>query len=147
MELKQIVIAIENSPSRLYNVIKGLSDAGINLRALNLVDTGDFGQLRLLVSDVNKARQILMEMNIPAYVNEVIAAEIEDRPGSLADILLPLMEANVRVAFMYAFIGKSVGKAIMIFRFTDNEKAIEIFQKNGVKLLNADTFDIYETES
>jgi hypothetical protein len=147
MELKQIVIAIENSPSRLYNVIKGLSDAGVNLRALNLVDTGAFGQLRLLVSNVNKARQILMEMNIPAYVNEVIAAEIEDRPGSLADILLPLMEANVRVAFMYAFIGKSVGKAVMIFRFTDNEKAIEIFQKNGVTLLNADTFDIYETES
>lgn len=147
MELKQIVIAIENSPSRLYNVIKGLSDAGVNLRALNLVDTGAFGQLRLLVSNVNKARQILMEMNIPAYVNEVIAAEIEDKPGSLADILLPLMEANVRVAFMYAFIGKSVGKAVMIFRFTDNEKAIEIFQKNGVTLLNADTFDIYETES
>lgn len=147
MELKQIVISIENSPSRLYNVIKGLSDAGINLRALNLVDTGAFGQLRLLVSDVNKARQILMEMNVPAYVNEVIAAEIDDQPGSLSKILLPLMEANVRVAFMYAFIGKSVGKAIMIFRFTDNEKAIEIFQKKGVTLLNADTFDIYETES
>jgi len=147
MELKQIVISIENSPSRLYNVIKGLSDAGVNLRALNLVDTGAFGQLRLLVSDVNKARQILMEMNIPAYVNEVVAAEIDDKPGSLAKILLPLMEANVRAAFMYAFIGKSVGKAIMIFRFTDNEKAIEIFQKNGVTLLNADTFDIYETEA
>jgi hypothetical protein len=147
MELKQIVIAIENSPSRLYNVIKGLSDAGVNLRALNLVDTGAFGQLRLLVSNVNKARQILMEMNIPAYVNEVIAAEIEDKPGSLAGILLPLMEANVRVAFMYAFIGKSVGKAVMIFRFTDNEKAIEILQKNGVTILNADNFDIYETEA
>lgn len=147
MELKQIVISIENSPSRLYNVIKGLSDAGVNLRALNLVDTGAFGQLRLLVSDVNKARQILMAMNIPAYVNEVVAAEIDDQPGSLAKILLPLMEANVRAAFMYAFIGKSVGKAIMIFRFTDNEKAIEIFQKNGVTLLNADTFDIYETKA
>jgi hypothetical protein len=146
MELKQIVISIENSPSRLYNVIKGLSDAGVNLRALNLVDTGAFGQLRLLVSDVNKARQILMEMNIPAYVNEVVAVEIDDKPGSLAKILLPLMEANVRAAFMYAFIGKSVGKAIMIFRFTDNEKAIDIFQQNGVTLLNADTFDIYETE-
>jgi hypothetical protein len=147
MELKQIVIAIENSPSRLYNVINGLSEAGVNLRALNLVDTGAFGQLRLLVSNVSKARQILMEMNIPAYVNEVIAAEIEDKPGSLAKILLPLLEANVRVAFMYAFIGKSVGKAVMIFRFTDNEKAIEILQENGVTILNADTFDIYETEA
>lgn len=147
MELKQIVISIENSPVRLHNVLKALSDAGINLRALNLVDTGAFGQLRILVSDVNKARQILMEMNIPAYLNEVVAAEIDDRPGSLADLLLPLMEANVRVAFMYAFIGKSVGKAIMIFRFTDNEKAIEIFKKSGVTLLDADTFDIYEPES
>jgi hypothetical protein len=145
MELKQIVIAIENSPSRLYNVLKGLSDAGINLRALNLVDTGAFGQLRLLVSDVGKARQILMDMNIPAYINEVIAVEIEDTPGSLANILLPLMEANVRVAFMYAFIGKAIGKAVMIFRFTDNEKAIEILQQNGVTLLNADTFDIDES--
>jgi hypothetical protein len=144
MKLKQIVISIENSPSRLYNVLKELSDAGINLRALNLVDTGAFGQLRLLVSDVTKARQILMEMHIPAYVNEVIAAEIDDRPGSLSDLLHPLMEADVRVAFMYAFIGKSTGKAIMIFRFTDNDKAIEILQENRITLLGADIFDITE---
>jgi hypothetical protein len=147
MVLKQIVVAIENSPNRLYNVIKALGNAGVNLRALNLVDTGDFGQLRLLVSDVNKARRILMEMNIPAYVNEVVAAEIDDKPGSLADLLMPLMEANVRVAFMYAFIGKSIGKAVMIFRFTDNEKAMEILKANGIKLLDADIFDIHETET
>jgi hypothetical protein len=146
MKLKQIVVSIENSPNRLYNVIKAMSAAGINLRALNLVDTGAFGQLRLLVSDVARARQILMEMNIPAFVNEVVAAEIDDRPGSLSDIMLPLMEADIRVKFIYAFIGTSVGKAVMIFRFSDNDKAVQVLQQNGVKLLDAASFNIFEQE-
>lgn len=146
MKLKQIVISIENSPSRLYNVLKAMSDASINLRAMNLVDTGAFGQLRLLVSDVTKARRILMELNIPAYVNEVVAAEIPDEPGSLSNIMMPLMKANIRMKFMYAFIGSSVGKAVMIFRFSDNDKAIEVLQQNGARILDATTFDISEQD-
>ena len=144
MKLKQIVVSIENAPGRLFEVTNALGNAGINLRALNLVDTGAFGQLRLLVSDVPKARQILMEMEIPAFVNEVVAAEIEDKPGSLARILQPLTDANVYVVFMYAFIGFSQGQAVMIFRFSDNDKAIEVMQTNRVNLLDAETFDILE---
>ena len=147
MKLKQIVVSIENAPGRLFEVTNALGKAGINLRALNLVDTGAFGQLRLLVSDVSTARRILMEMAIPAYVNEVVAAAIEDKPGSLANILKPLTAANVYVVFMYAFIGFSQGQAVMIFRFSDNDKAIEILQANGVKLLDPDAFGILETES
>ena len=142
MKLKQIVISIENSPGRLFEVTKALGEAGINLRALNLVDTGAFGQLRLLVSDIGAARRILMEMQIPAFVNEVIAAEIEDKPGSLAKLLEPLVEANVSVVFMYAFIGFSSEKAVMIFRFSDNDKAIEVLQAGGIKLLDAKAFGI-----
>jgi hypothetical protein len=145
MKLKQIVISIENAPGRLFEVTDGLGKAGINLRALNLVDTGAFGQLRLLVSNVAAARRILMEMQIPAYVNEVVAAEIEDKPGSLARLLQPLTKANVTVEFMYAYITFSSGKAVMIFRFTDNEKAIEILQENGINLLDAEAFGILET--
>jgi hypothetical protein len=147
MKLKQIVVSIENAPGRLFEVTNAMGKAGINLRALNLVDTGAFGQLRLLVSDVPKARQILMEMEIPAFVNEVVAAEIEDKPGSLASILQPLTVANVYVVFMYAFIGFSQGQAVMIFRFSDNDKAIEVMQANNVNLLDAETFDILETDS
>jgi hypothetical protein len=147
MKLKQIVVSIENAPGRLLDVTSALGQAGINLRALNLVDTGAFGQLRLLVSNVSKARRILMEMAIPAYVNEVVAAEIEDKPGSLADILRPLKEANVQVIFTYAFIGFSQDKAVMIFRFSDNDKAVEVLQANGVNLLDADSFGILENES
>jgi len=147
MKLKQIVVSIENAPGRLLDVTSALGEAGINLRALNLVDTGAFGQLRLLVSNVAKARRILMEMAIPAFVNEVVAAEIEDKPGSLANILKPLREANVQVIFTYAFIGFSQDKAVMIFRFSDNDKAVEVLQANGVNLLDADTFGILENES
>ncbi|MDY6791679.1 MAG: amino acid-binding protein [Thermodesulfobacteriota bacterium] len=142
MKLKQIVISIENSPGRLLEVTRTLGEAGINLRALNLVDTGAFGQLRLLVSDIVSARRILMEMQIPAFVNEVIAAEIEDKPGSLAKLLEPLGEVNINVVFMYAFIGFSSEKAVMIFRFSDNDKAIEVLQAGGIKLLDAKAFGI-----
>ena len=144
MKLKQIVVSIENAPGRLFEVTNALGNAGINLRALNLVDTGAFGQLRLLVSDVPRARQILMEMEIPAFVNEVVAAEIEDKPGSLARILQPLTDAKVYVVFMYAFIGFSQGQAVMIFRFSDNDKAIEVMQANKVNLLDSEAFDILE---
>ena len=147
LKLKQIVISIENAPGRLHEVTEALGNAGINLRALNLVDTGAFGQLRLLVSDVVTARKILMEMQIPAYVNEVVAAEIEDKPGSLAGLLKPLTQAGVSVIFMYAFITFTKGNAIMIFRFSDNDKAIDVLKANGARLLDTKTFGILETNN
>ena len=146
MKLKQIVISIENSPGRLLEVADALGKAGINLRALNLVDTGAFGQLRLLVSDVVRARQILMEMHISAFVNEVVAAEIDDTPGSLAKLLRPLRDANINLIYMYAFIGSTAGKAIMIFRFSDNDLAIEVLKKGGYRMLDAESFGILENE-
>jgi hypothetical protein len=144
LKLKQIVVSIENAPGRLHEVTEALGTAGINLRALNLVDTGAFGQLRLLVSNVTTARKILMEMQIPAYVNEVVAAEIEDKPGSLASLLKPLTQAGVSVIFMYAFITFAPGNAIMIFRFSDNDKAIEVLKTSGINLLDAEAFGILE---
>lgn len=148
MKLKQIVVSIENAAGRLSEVTEALGSAGINLRALNLVDTGAFGQLRMLVSNVPKTRRILMEMQIPAYINEVVAAEIEDQPGSLAKVLQPLTKAHINVVFMYAFIGGiSDGSAVMIFRFSDNDKAVEILKSNGVNLLNAEAFGILENET
>ncbi len=147
MKLKQIVVSIENSPGRLHEVTKAIGDAGINLRACTLVDTGAFGQLRLLVSDVQKARRLLMKMQMPAFVNEVVAAEIDDKPGQLSATLEPLKEHNVAVAYMYAFAaGVSSKKAVMVFRFSDNDKAIEVLQENGVKILDAESFGILETE-
>lgn len=145
MKLKQITISIENEPGRLLEVTEALGNAGINLRALNLVDTGAFGQLRLLVSDVRKTRHILMSMQAPAHVEDVVAAEIEDKSGSLAAILKPLKAANINVVFMYAFIGMSSDKAVMIFKFSDNDKAIELLQSINVRILDAKAFGILES--
>jgi len=145
MKLKQISVFIENSPGRLYEVTHALGKAGINLRALTLADVGDYGVLRLLVSDVTAARLIMMKMHLPARVDEVVAAEIEDRPGSLAALLKPLLDARVNVSYMYAFIGFLSGKAVMIFRFSDNDRAVEILQEHGVRLLDAEAFGILES--
>jgi hypothetical protein len=145
MKLKQITITIENEPGRLLEVTEALGNAGINLRALNLVDNGAFGQLRLIVSDLRKTRHILMGMQAVAHVEEVVAAEIEDKSGSLAAILKPLKAANINVVFMYAFIGLSSDKAVMIFKFSDNDKAVELLQGIGVHILDANAFGILES--
>jgi hypothetical protein len=146
MKLKQLVVSIENSPGRLHQVTSALGEAGINLRALNLVDTGEFGQLRLLVSDVSTARRILMQLQLPAFVNEVVAVLIPDVPKSLATLLSPLNEAGVYVTSMYSFIGFTrEDKAVMIFRFTDNDKAVEILQKSDVTILDEKAFGILES--
>ena len=146
MKLKQIVASIENAPGRLYEVTNALGAAGINLRALNLVDTGAFGQLRLLVSDVAKARRILMEMHIPAQVNEVVALEIEDRPGELAKVLKPLMAANINVIFMYAYFRPATDRAVMIFRFSDNDAAIAVLKANHLHIFDAEAFGMLEDQ-
>jgi len=142
MKLKQISILIENSPGRLYEVTRALGDAGINLRALNLVDTGDFGKLRLLVSDITTTRQIMMKHHWPARVDEVVAVEIEDKPGYLANMLKPLRDNGINVVHMYAFIGFSSGKAVMIFRFNDPDKAIRVLEENSYKILDSKAFGI-----
>jgi len=145
MKLQQISVSLENSPGRLYEVTNALGRAGINLRALSLVETGDFGVLRLLVSDVATARHIMMEHHFPARVDEVVAVEIEDKPGSLARVLKPLLDANLNVRYMYAFTGFSSGSAVMIFRFGDNEAAIDALHKQGAKILDAKAFGMLES--
>ncbi len=142
MKLKQISIPLENAHGRLYEVTHALGKAGINLRALNHVDTGAFGQLRLLVSDVATTRRILMEMRMPARIDEVVAAEIGDKPGELSRLLKCLYDTSVNVLYTYAFTRFSSDKAVLIFRFNDNDQAIEILQKNSFTILDAKAFGI-----
>lgn len=144
MKLKQLSIFLENSPGRLYEATQAFGEAGINLRSLCISDTSDFGVLRILVSDIQRARRVVMEKQLPARVDDVIAAEIEDTPGSLARLLRPFKESRVNVEYMYALAGTSSGKAVMVFRFSDNDRAIEILREHNVRILDADTFGILE---
>ncbi len=142
MKLKQLSIFLENSPGRLYEAARALGEAGLNLRSLCISDSSDFGVLRILVSDVVTARRVIMEKHFPARVDDVIAAEIEDTPGSLARLLRPFQESKVNVEYMYALAGASSGKAVLVFRFSDNDRAIEILQANGIRILDAEAFGI-----
>ena len=141
MKLKQISVQIENSQDRLYEFTRALADEGINLRALTLVDTGNFGELRVLVSDTSTARQILMKRDIPARVDDVVAVQMEDKPGQLADLLERLMEVGIKIKYGYALAGMDSGKAIMIFRFEDNDKAIKILTEKEIHLMDRESFN------
>lgn len=147
MKLKQLSIFLENSPGRLYEATHALAAAGINLRSLSICDTFEFGVLRILVSDVVLARRVIMEKQFPARVDDVVAAEIADVPGSLAEVLFLFKESQVNIEYMYALAGggRETSKAVMVFRFSDNDRAIEILQQNHIKLLNEQDFGIIDT--
>jgi hypothetical protein len=144
LKLKQLSIFLENAPGRLYEATRALGEAGINLRSLSISDSSDFGVLRILVSDVPKARRVIMEKQMPARIDDVVAVEIDDTPGSLARILNPFKEMRVNVEYMYALAGASSGKAVMVFRFSDNDKAIEILRANEIRILDAEAFGMLE---
>ncbi len=135
MKVEQISIFLENKSGRLADVAGVLAAAGINVRALSLADTTDFGILRLIVDDTVKAKQVLKDNGFTVGRTEVIAVEVEDRPGGLAHILNTMKAASINVEYMYAFVQKSGGNAIIIFRFDELEKAIEVLQQAGVKIL------------
>ena len=145
MKLKQVSIFLENSPGRLYETTQALGDAGINLHALTLNEAVDFGVLRLLVSNITKARQVLMGKQFPARIDDVVAVEIKNEAGSLAGILEPLKKQNVSVRYMYAFSGLDNKQAIMIFCFSDIDKAIEILKENKCTLLSPEAFGMLDS--
>lgn len=144
MKLKQISVPIENDHDRTYELTKALGDGGINLRALNLVDTGYYGELRILVSDVPAARHILMQKGIPARIEEVIAVEVKDQPGQFSNLLENLREAEIKIKYAYACAGVNSGKAILVCCFNDNDLAISVLKEKGAFLLDEMALSILE---
>jgi hypothetical protein len=138
MRVEQISIFLENKSGRLADVAEVLAKAGINIRALSLADTADFGILRLIVNDTEKAKGVLKENGFTVGKTEVVAIEVPDRPGGLAGILSSLKGEEINVEYMYAFVRKSGENAVIIFRFDDIEKAIKVLQKAGVRILKGE---------
>jgi hypothetical protein len=135
MNVEQISIFLENKSGRLAEVTSVLSEAGINIRALYLADTADFGILRLIVNDIEKALQVLKDGGFTVVKSGVVAIEIPDRPGGLSKILNTIKDEGINVEYMYAFVEKSGENAIVVFRFDELEKSVAILQKAGVKIL------------
>lgn len=138
MHVEQISIFIENKFGRLAEVTRILGDAGVNIRTLSLADTSDFGILRLIVNDTEKARTVLKERGFTVSKTEVVAVEIPDRPGGLADILQVLDADGINVEYMYAFVERCGENAVMIFRFDETQKAIATLTSKSFNVLPGD---------
>jgi hypothetical protein len=139
LRVEQISIFVENKAGRLAEVTQVLSEAGVNIRALSLADTSDFGILRLIVDNNDMAKAVLKEHGFTVGKTDVVAVEVEDRPGGLSRILDILSHQNVNVEYMYAFVQHSGKDAVIIFRFDDIDKAVKLLQENNVKVLEGKT--------
>ena len=138
MKVEQISIFIENKSGRLAEVTGILGNAGVNIRALSLADTSDFGILRLIVNDRDKAMAVLKEHDFTVSRTEVVAVEVPDRPGGLACILQSLDNEKINVEYMYAFVERCGDNAVIIFRFDETEKAIATLTAKGLHMLEGD---------
>jgi hypothetical protein len=138
MRTEQISIFLENKSGRLADVTDLLARNGINIRALSLADTTDFGIFRLIVNDPVKALALLKERGFTVTTNEVVPVVVPDRPGGLAGILAALKGNEINVEYMYAFVQRSEGNAVLIFRFDDTDQAVTALTAAGVRMLSGE---------
>jgi len=135
MRTKQISVFIENRSGRLAKITTALGNVGINIRAMSLADTSDFGILRLIVNNTNKAKETLQDHGFTVRVSEVIALAVPDTPGALGNLLSIMEHAGLNVEYMYAFVEKNLDQAIIIFRFDDIDKAVETLLENDINVI------------
>ena len=142
MRAEQISVFLENKAGRLCEVTGVLAEAQVNIRALALADTSDFGVLRLIVDKTEKAKDTLKKAGFTVGKTDVLAVEVPDRPGGLHHILTMLQNAHINVEYMYAFVQQSGSNAVMIFRFDNTEEALKVMQGNGLRVIAGK--DLYE---
>jgi hypothetical protein len=135
MQVEQLSLFLENRPGGLEQITRILKDARINIRTLSVADTSDFGIVRIIVNDVDRAAQVLKEKGFTVSRTTVVAVAVPDRPGGLHSILEIISREGINVAYMYAFVEKSGENAVMLFRFDKPETAIAALQKNGMTVL------------
>lgn len=136
MKAEQISVFLENKTGRLAEVTGILSEANVNIRALALADTSDFGVLRLIVDDNRKAVKALKNRGFTVGRTDVVAVEVEDRPGGLHRLLEMLHKAEINVEYMYAFVQHSGENAVMIFRIDNIDEAVRVLEEHNVKVIN-----------
>ena len=141
MAVKQISVFIENRVGGLAEVTDALGSANINIRALSISETSDFGILRLIVDDVDKAKKVMKEGGFICQVTDVLAVAGEDKPGSIAKIVDALAKGNIDMEYAYAFFAKSAELAYMIVRVDEAEmdRAVKYLTDNGVQVVDEDT--------
>ncbi len=142
MKIQQISMFLENKPGRISEPCKVLAKNNINILTLSLADTQQFGILRLIIKDWQKAKEVLEKEGFIVNVTEVVATEVEDKPGGLAKILEAIESDGLNIEYMYAFTFRSGDKAVIVFRFDQPDLAIKALQKKGINVL--DSVQLYD---
>ena len=138
MAIKQLSVFLENRHGTLIEVTDLLAKEGIDIRAMSLADTQDFGILRLIVNDPEKAKASLASIGFAATINEVTAVAIDDNPGALSNVIRVMSENDINIEYMYAFLSTHKGNAYVVLRVADNGTTAEVLEKNGVVLVTED---------
>jgi len=136
MKIQQISLFLENKPGHLNAICRTLSEARINIVTLSLADTQQFGIVRLIVEDWEKAKAVLEGAGYVVNVREVVAATVKDRPGGMAEILDVIQAAGVNIEYMYAFTFKHGDQAVLVFRFDNPDKAVAALKSAGQDVLS-----------
>ncbi len=134
MRIKQLSIFVENKTGRLHSIVDVLSKGNINLRALSIADTTDFGILRVIVDDSDAAKAALAEVGVISKITDVIAVKIDDKTGGLASVLDTLSDSGISIEYMYAFLGRETGRALMVLKSSDDDAAAKTLTAAGIAL-------------
>ena len=134
MRIKQLSIFVENKTGRLHSITQALSENGINMRALSIADTTDFGILRLIVCDAEKAKKVLSDIGVISKITDVLAVMIDDRAGGLTSVLDTVSDTAVSIEYMYAFLAKDTGRAMMVIKTDDDDATERVLLEKGIEI-------------
>ena len=135
MKVTQLSLFLENEPAHLKVPCRILADAGVNILTMSLADTEQFGILRIIVADWRRAKEVLDAAGCVVNTTEVVAVEVPDRPGGLADLLDIIEACSLNIEYMYAFTSRRGDSAVMIFRFEDPDAAVQALTEKGVNVV------------
>jgi hypothetical protein len=138
MAVKQISVFLENKSGRLLDVTRSLGEAGVNIRALCVADTSEFGVVRLIVDDPEKAHDSLKGKGFTVKETSVLAVEVDDSPGGLAAVMKPLVEQEMNIEYLYCFLEKAADKAIVIIRVEEAEQGVGALKSAGFRVIPAE---------
>lgn len=139
MAIRQISVFVENKPGRLAEITGFLAEGGVSIRAFSIADTTDFGILRLIVSDTQKAAEVLKAAGVAVSITEVVGISIPDITGAFAKVVKVLADAGENVEYAYAFLTPEAGHAYVIVRVDDNAVATAVLQENGIAVIDEDS--------
>ena len=136
MAIKQVSIFVENKPGTLVNITDAIGAAGVDIRAMSIADTQDFGILRLIVSDSEKTKKAVQEIGCIVSITEVVAVAVSDQPGALTDVMKILAKEQINIEYMYAFLTSRGHSAYVVLRVADNDRAAKILSDAGITLVS-----------